>query len=501
MSSLDGLAYGFAIAVTPGNLLAAMLGAVVGTFVGVLPGIGAVGAMALLLTATMGLRAETALIMMAGIYYGAMYGGSTTSILLNVPGEAASVVTALDGYEMAKRGRAGAALAVSAVGSFVAGTLGVVGLMLFAPPLAAFALSLGPPEYFAIALLGLVALSRVSSGSFWKGLLTLVLGLMLATVGMDTVSGMRRYTFGLLELAQGIDLVAVAMGLFGMAEVLTVAERAGGLPQAINVRLRELFPTRSEWRRAWPAILRGTGVGFFIGLIPGPAPLLSTFASYNLERRLGKHRGEFGQGAIEGVAGPESANNAATSAAMIPLLALGIPFAASPALLLAALMIHGVQPGPLLMQQHPDVFWGVVASMYIGNIALLILNLPLVGIWVSMLRIPQPILLGSILLFMFVGTYSLNNSMVDLVTLVVMGVVGYVLRKLDFDVAPVILAMVLGPFMEKAFRQSLYMSSGDVTIFFARPIAGVLWVVLLLLLVLPMIIRRVVGPRGTVTPE
>lgn len=491
MGPLQGLGHGLAVAVTPVNILSALVGALVGTFVGVLPGIGAVGAMALLLTATAQLRPETALIMLAGIYYGAMYGGSTTSILVNVPGEAASVVTALDGYQMAKKGRAGAALAVAAVGSFVAGTLGVVGLMLFAPPLAQFALSFGPPEYFAIGLLGLVALSRVSSGSFWKGLLALVFGLILATVGMDSVSGTRRYTFGSLQLAQGIDLVAVAMGLFGMAEVLVVAERAGGLPEALAVRVRDLFPTRLEWARAFPAILRGTGLGFFIGLIPGPAPLLSSFASYAVERRLSKRREEFGNGAIEGVAGPESANNAATSAAMVPLLALGVPFAASPALLLAALMIHGVQPGPLLMEQHPDVFWGVVASMYIGNLALLILNLPLVGLWVSLLRIPQPILLGSILLFMLVGTYSLNNSVVDLIVLVLMGAVGYVLRKLNFDLAPIILAMVLGPLLEKTFRQSLYMSAGNPVIFVQRPIAAGIWALLLTVVVLPPIVRYV----------
>jgi putative tricarboxylic transport membrane protein len=483
------LAYGLAIAMSPGNLVAGFIGALVGTFVGVLPGIGAVGAMALLLTATVQLRPETALIMLAGIYYGAMYGGSTTSILVNVPGEAAAVITAVDGYQMAKKGRAGAALAVAAVGSFFAGTVGVVGLMLFAPPLAQFALSFGPPEYFAIGLLGLVALSRVSSGSFWKGLLSLTLGLMLATVGMDPVSGMRRYTFGSLGLAQGIDLVAVAMGLFGMAEVLMVAEQAGGLPRAIGVRLLDLLPSRAEWARAIPAILRGTGVGFFVGLIPGPAPLLSSFGSYAVERRVSRHAEEFGKGAIEGVAGPESANNAATSAAMIPMLSLGIPFAASPALLLAALMIHGVQPGPLLMEQHPEVFWGVVASMYIGNVALLILNLPLVGVWVSLLRIPQPILLGSIVLFMLVGTYSLNNSLLDLVVLVVMGALGYVLRKLGFDLAPAILAMVLGPLLEKTFRQSLYMSAGSPAVFFARPIAGGLWVAILLTLLLPPLAR------------
>jgi putative tricarboxylic transport membrane protein len=487
--TFHNLAYGFSVAITPLNLLAAFLGAALGTFVGVLPGIGAVGAMALLLTATVKLQPETALIMLAGIYYGAQYGGTTTSVLLNVPGEPASVVTCLEGYEMAKKGRAGAALAVSAVGSFIGGSLGIIGLMMFAPVLARFALSFGPPEYFALALLGMVALSRVSSGSLWKGLLMLGIGLTLATVGMDTVSGMRRYTFGVLGLAQGIDLVVVAMGLFGMSELLTVAESAGGMPQAIRVKLRDLFPTSAEWKRSFPPILRASGLGFLVGLIPGPAPLISTFASYNMERKLAKNPSEFGHGAIEGVAGPETANNAATSGAMVPLLALGIPFAASPAMLLAGLMIHDVQPGPLLMQEHPQIFWGVVASMYIGNVALLIMNLPLVGFWVSLLRIPQPALLGSILLFMLLGTYSMNNSLLDLVVLLTSGVAGYVLRKMHFGLAPVILGMVLGPMLEENFRQSLYMSGGDPLVFFLRPIAGVLWVALVALIIVPVLLR------------
>jgi putative tricarboxylic transport membrane protein len=491
MNPIEGLTLGFSVALAPTNVLAALLGALIGTFVGVLPGIGAVGAMALLLTATAGVKPEAALIMLAGIYYGAMYGGSTTSILLNVPGEAASVVTAIDGYRMAQKGRAGAALAVAAVGSFLAGTLGLVGLVVFAPPLAEFALSFGPPEYFAIALLGLFTLSRLAGGSLAKGLLVLALGLAVGTIGMEPISGVRRYTFGLVPLAQGIDIVPLAMGLYGMAEVLLVAERAGGLPRVTTVRLRELFPTRAEWRRALPATIRGTGLGFFIGLLPGPAPLLSSFAAYTLERRLSKHGAEFGRGAIEGVAGPESANNAATSGAMVPLLALGIPFAASPALLLAALMIHGVQPGPLLMQERPEVFWGVVASMYVGNLALLILNLPLVGVWVSLLRIPQPLLLASILLLMLVGTYSLNNSTLDLAVLVVSGMVGYALRKLDFDLAPMVLALVLGPVVEKTFRQSLFLGHGNVLIFLQRPIAAALLAVLLVVLAAPMVLARV----------
>jgi putative tricarboxylic transport membrane protein len=485
MSPLEGLQYGFSVALTPTNLIAALLGALLGTFVGVLPGLGPVGAVAILLSATLGLPPETALIALAAIFYGSMYGGSTTAILMNVPGETASVITAVEGYQLSRHGRAGAALAVAAVGSFVAGTLGILGLMLFAPPLAELALSFGPPEYFAIALLGLFALAGFSGGSFWKGLLVLAFGLSLATIGMDSVSGVLRYTFDVVQLAQGIEVVPVAIGLFGMAEVLLVAERLGGLPQVKRLRLRELLPSAAEWRRSVPAIFRGTGLGFLIGLIPGPAHILSTFASYRLERYLTRFPGQFGKGAIEGVAGPETANNAATSGAMVPLMALGLPFAPATALLLAALTMQGVVPGPLMIEERPEVFWGLVASMYVGNIALLVLNLPLIGVWVSLLRVPQPILLATILLFMVVGTYSVNNSLLDLLVLVVSGGVGYVLRKLQFDVAPIILAVVLGPMLEKTLQQTLFMSQGDLLVFMQRPISATLLAALVLLILFP----------------
>lgn len=489
MNPVEGLLYGFSVCLAPANLLAALAGALLGTLVGVLPGLGPIGAMALLLPFSVGLRPETALILLAGLFYGAMYGGSTTSILVNVPGEAASVVTSLEGYKMAKRGRAGAALAVAAVGSFVAGTVGVVGLMVFAPVLAEFALSFGPPEFFSLALLGLFALARISAGSLWKSVVTVSIGLVLGTVGMDYFSGRNRFTFGIVQLGQGIELVPVVMGLFGLAEVLLVAERAGGLPQVIGVGLRELLPTLAEWRRAAPAILRGGGMGFALGLIPGPTAVISTFVSYNVERRVARHPEEFGNGAIEGVAGPEAANNAATSAQMIPLLALGIPFSPVTALLLAALMMQGVRPGPLLMQEHPEIFWGLVASMYVGNLALLVLNLPLVGVWVSFLRIPQSTLLGLITLFILIGCYSVNNSTLDLVVVVASGIVGYFLRKLDFDVMPTVLALVLGPFIEKNLRQSLYASRGDLTVFLERPFSAVMLAALLLVLVAPTVWR------------
>jgi len=485
MSSLDGLLYGFSVCLSVNNLLAVIGGSIIGTLVGVLPGIGPVGAIALLLPITMGMSPETSLIMLAGIYYGSMYGGSTTSILVNVPGEAASVVTCIDGYQMAKKGRAGAALAVSAVGSFIAGTLGLVLLMFFAPLLAEYALSFGPPEYFAIALLGLFALSRITGAPFWQSMLALGFGLAIATVGLDSISFVQRFTFHIIELAQGIDLVPVVMGLFGIAEVLVIAEESSGIPEIVKTRFRELFPTRKEWRRSWGPIFRGSALGFFWGLIPGPSTVLSTFASYKLEKSLSKNPDEFGQGAIEAVAGPESANNAASTGAMVPLLSLGIPFAPAAAMLLAALLIQGVPTGPLLISQRPEIFWGVIASMYIGNVALLILNFPLVGVWTSILKIPQAILIAIILVLTMVGAYAINNSLLDLVVLVFMGILGFFFRKINFDVAPIVVALVLGPMLETKLRESLYMSRGDVSVFFTRPISGAIIAILGIFLVAP----------------
>ena len=491
MDSLQGLAYGFAVALSGPNLLACLFGVLVGTVVGVLPGIGPIGAMALLIPSTFSLGPTTALIMLAGIYYGSMYGGSTTSILVNVPGEAASVVTAIDGYQMARKGRAGAALAVSATGSFVAGSLGIVALMFFAPPLAEMALEFGPPEYFALTLVGLVFLSGIGGGSKLKSFLMVAFGLLLGTVGMEPISGLPRFTLGQLSLAQGVELVPVAMGLYGIGEVLIIAERITGIPEVIKVKFRELFPTADEWKKAFPPMVRGGGIGFFIGLIPGPAAILSTFAAYSLEKKISDRPEEFGKGAVEGVAGPEAANNSATAGAMVPLLALGIPFAPATAMLIGALIIHGVQPGPLLMTQQPEIFWGVVASMYIGNLVLLILNLPLVGVFASILRLPQYLLMGLILLLCLVGTYSVNNSILDLYILIGMGGVGYFLRKLKFDMAPLILALVLGPMMEKTLRQSLFMARGEVWQIIARPIPIVLYSMAVAVIVLPFLYRMV----------
>ena len=471
MGPLEGLAYGFGVALTPANVVACFAGVLIGTIAGVLPGIGPVGAMALLLPSTFALAPATALIMLAGIYYGSMYGGSTTSILVNVPGEAASVVTAIDGYQMAKRGRAGAALSVSAVGSFVAGSLGVVGIVLLAKWLAEQALRFGPPEYFALTVVGLAILSRLSGSSLLVSFLMVGLGLAIGTVGMDPISATARFTFGSVQLSQGMELVPVIMGLYGVAEVLVLAEAGLKRTSVSSVPLRELFPTRTEWRQSsWP-IARGSVVGFLTGLVPGPATVLAAFISYALERRLSRTPERFGKGAIEGVAGPEAANNGATAGAMVPLLSLGIPFSPATAILLGALVIHGIQPGPLLIDTSPEVFWGVVASMYVGNFLLLILNLPLVGVFVSILRLPQYVLSTLVLLLCLVGAFSLNNSPLDLWVLVGMGVVGYGFRKLSVDPAPLIVAVVLGPIMEKTLRQTLFMAHGDWRLLLLRPLS------------------------------
>jgi putative tricarboxylic transport membrane protein len=475
MGPLEGLAYGFSVALLPTNLFACFVGVLVGTIVGVLPGIGPVGAMALLLPSTFAMHPATALIMLAGIYYGAMYGGSTTSILVNVPGEAGSVVTLLDGYQMTRRGRAGAALTIAAVGSFVAGTVGVIGIMLAASWLADVAIQFGPPEYFAITLAGLLLLSRLSGGSILNAFVMVALGLALGTVGMDSISALRRFTFGSVQLAQGIELVPVIMGIYGVAEVLLLAEEGIAKTQ----------------------IARGSVVGFLTGLVPGPAAVLSTFISYTLEKKMSKTPEKFGTGMIEGVAGPEASNNGATAGAMVPLLSLGIPFSPATAILLGALVVHGLQPGPLMISQRPEVFWGFVASMYIGNLMLLILNLPLVGLFVSVLRLPQHILATLVLLLCLVGAFSLSNSFLDLWVLVVFGVFGYALRKLSVDPSPLVVALVLGPMMEKTLRQALFLTQGSVVDLVARPLAGTILILAAGALFGPPLVRLARAKRFT----
>ena len=475
MDTLANLGLGFSVALQPVNLLFCFIGVLVGTFIGVLPGLGPIAAIALLLPLTFKMAPAAAIIMLAGIYYGAMYGGSTTSILVNIPGEAASVVTCLDGYQMARQGRAGPALGIAALGSFIAGTVGLVGVVFFAPLLGAFALGFGPPEYFAITFLGLTLVSYLSRGSILKALLMAVLGLLLGTVGTDPISGQERFSYGSLTLGDGLGLVPIAMGLFGIAEVLdNLGKSLRG--EVYERDIKGLLPNRRDWNESiWP-IIRGSVAGFFIGILPGPSGAMSSFASYAMEKRLSRHPEKFGKGAIEGVAGPESANNSATAGAFIPLLSLGLPSNIVMALFIGALLIHGVQPGPLFMKNYPELFWGVVASMYVGNAMLLVLNLPLIGIWVRLLRVPYVILYPLILLFCLIGVYSINNNVAEIFIMVIAGVAGLVLRRLGFDGAPFLLALVLGPMMESSLRQALLISRGSFGIFFTRPVAAVLMI-------------------------
>src|SRR6201988_4680777 len=472
---------GFSVALRPDVLWYAFLGCVVGTLVGMLPGIGPLAGISILLPITFGLNATNAIVMLAGIYYGSQYGGSTTSILLRIPGEASSVMTCIDGNAMARKGRAGAALCIAAVGSFIAGTFGVLMLTFIAPPLATLALRFGPPEYTALLLLGLIFLAYMSTTSLTRTLIMAVLGLMLGMIGIDPLSGHFRYSFDIPELGDGIGIVPVAVGLFGLGEILsTPSHRVTG--EVIRPKLRELWPNRREWREAGWAIARGTVMGFIIGIIPGSAHIISSFLSYAVEKKISKHPEEFGKGAVAGVAGPESANNAASTGAFVPMLSLGIPTGPVTAVLMAALMVHGVPPGPSLMNDHPHVFWGFVASMYVGNLMLLLLNLPLVGLFVNLLRIPYAYLYPLIIMFCVIGVYEVNDSIVDVWIMLIMGVVGYGLKKFHFDPAPLVLGLVIAPIFEMSLRQSLIMSDGAWLIFLQRPIALTLMVAAVILL-------------------
>jgi putative tricarboxylic transport membrane protein len=469
----DSLWVGFSVALQPGVLWFAFLGCLVGTLVGVLPGIGPLAGISILLPITFGLKPTEAIVMLAGIYYGSQYGGSTTSILLRIPGEASSVMTCIDGNAMARKGRAGAALTIAAVGSFVAGTFGVIVLTLVAPPLANIALKFGPPEYTALLVLGLIFLAYMSTSSLTRTLLMASFGLLLGCIGIDPLSGHFRYAFNIAELGDGIGIVPVAVGLFGLGEILaTPSHRVAG--EVIRPKLRELLPNREEWRQAAMPIGRGTVLGFLIGIIPGSAHIISSFLSYALEKKLSKTPEEFGNGAVAGVAGPESANNAASTGAFVPMLALGIPTGPVTAVLIAALLVHGVPPGPTLVNDHPTVFWGFVASMYVGNLMLLALNLPLVGLFVHLLRIPYAYLYPLIIMFCVIGVYEVNHSIVDVWIMLIMGVVGYALKKFGFDPAPLVLGLVIAPIFEMSLRQSLIMSDGAWLIFLQRPIAATL---------------------------
>jgi putative tricarboxylic transport membrane protein len=492
MDFLGNMIAGFSVALQPTNLMFCFLGCFVGTLIGVLPGIGPVGTMAILLPVTYGINPTTAIIMLAGIYYGAQYGGSTTSILVNIPGEAASVITTLDGYQMARQGRAGPALGIAAFGSFIAGTFGVIGLMLLAPPLVSVALRFGPPEYFSLMILGFVVLTYLAQKSMAKALLTAGVGIILGTAGLDTMTGMPRFTFDVPELLDGIGLAPLAMGLFGISEILLNVEKRIK-QEVITTTIRGLFPTLEDWRRAIGAIFRGTGIGFFLGILPGGGAVLSSFVSYAMEKRISKNPEKFGTGAIEGVAAPEAANNAASQGAFIPLLTLGIPANVVMAILLGALMIHNITPGPMLVKEHPQLFWGVITSMYLGNVMLLVLNLPLIGFWVQLLRVPYSLLFPLILYICLIGAYVINNSVIDLAIMLVFGVVGYLMRKFDYEPAPLVLAYVLTPLLENALRQSLILSGGTFGIFISRPIsAGCLLAALVLLLssLLPILRKR-----------
>jgi putative tricarboxylic transport membrane protein len=482
MNAIDGLLYGLSVVMTYQNLLAAFAGALAGTAIGVLPGLGPVAGIAMLLPVTYSLGPSTGLIMMAGMYYGAQYGGSTTAILINMPGESASVMTCIDGYKLTKKGRAGGVLSIVAIGSFIGGTISVAGVMLFSPMLADFGILFGPAEFFALTAGGLLILSRISGGSLAAGIFPMAIGLVLSTIGEEQVTAQNRFTFGVNDLSQGVELVALVVGLYGLAEIMSVVEALHRQVKPIGVKLRDMLPTRDEMRRSWAPYARGTIVGFIFGLLPGPSATLSSFASYRLEKAVSKYRHEIGEGAIEGVAGPETANNAAATSSMAPLLALGIPFGSITALMLAALMVHGVQPGPLLIANNPEIFWGVIVSMLVGNVMLLILNIPLISVWVSLLRIPNHIFLPMILVLTVIGSYSVRNSMLDVYMLLLLGCIGYVLRKFDFQLAPMVVGLVLGPLIEKHMREALFMNLGDFSVFYSSPIAIGIWALVLFIM-------------------
>jgi len=497
---LGSLGQGFAVALTPQNLLYALIGVTLGTAIGVLPGIGPALTIALLLPVTSRLDPTSAFIMFSGIYYGGMYGGSTSSILVNTPGETASVVTGIEGHQMARRGRDGAALATAAIGSFVAGNVATLALVLFAPIVVVVALLFGPAEYFALMVLAFTTVTGLVGRSVPKATFSLFLGLAIGLVGIDLQTGQARYTLGVLELLDGIEVVNIAVGLFAVGEVFWVASTIKrSKDDVVSVR-GSVWMTPLEWARSWKAWLRGSVLGFSIGSLPAGGAEIPTFLSYNIEKRLSKHKDEWGKGAIEGVAGPEAANNAAAGGALMPLLTLGLPTSATAAIMLVAFQQYGLQPGPLLFQNSGDLVWGLIASLYIGNLMLLVLNLPLIRIWVKLLEIPRPLLYSGILVFATLGVWSLSNSVVDLVTMYVIGVVGYAMRRLDFPIGPTILGVVLGPRIEQELRRALAISQGDPTTFIMRPISLVILLVAVLALFgpqIPMLVSRVRGRSGT----
>jgi TctA family transporter len=493
MELLNNLALGFQTAGTLDNLMYCFIGVVLGTLIGVLPGIGPLATIAMLLPATYKMTdPTTALIMLAGIYYGAQYGGSTTAILVNLPGESSSVVTTLDGYQMARRGRAGPALAIAAIGSFIAGSVATFLLAAFAPPLAEVAFKFGPAEYFALMVLGLIAAVVLAHGSVLKALCMVIFGLLLGMIGTDVNSGVARFSFDVPELSDGIEFVAVAMGMFGFAEIILNLEQKENR-EVFTSKVTNLFPRWDDFKQALPAIIRGTGIGSVLGILPGGGAVLASFSSYAIEKKISKHPEEFGKGAIAGVAGPESANNAGAQTSFIPMLTLGIPTTPVMALMVAAMMIHNIQPGPQVMTSNPKLFWGLIVSMWIGNLMLVILNLPLVGMWVKLLSVPYRIMYPAILLFCCIGAYSINNNVFDVFMTIPFAILGYIFKKLDCEPAPMLLGFVLGKLMEEYLRRAMTISRGDWTVFFTRPLSATLLVIAIILLVivfLPAISRK-----------
>lgn len=492
MDLLSSLSLGFSVITTPENLLFCLTGVLIGTLIGVLPGLGPVATIAMLLPLTFGFKPVSSLIMLSGIYYGAAYGGSTTAILVNLPGEAASIVTCLDGHRMAQQGRAGAALAVAALGSFFAGCVGTLAIALFGPALASFAERFSSPEYFSLMVLGLTSATILAHGSVLKAVAMILLGLFLGLVGVDVSTGVQRFTFNIPELSDGLGFVPIAMGLFGISEIMLSLEK-GQARQILASKISRLWPTKMEFKTAWPAVVRGTFLGSIIGVLPGGGAVLSSFASYTMEKRIAKDPSRFGKGAIEGVAGPESANNAASQTSFIPLLTLGIPSNAVMALMMGAMIIQGIAPGPRVMQEQPELFWGMVASMWVGNLLLVVINLPLIGVWVRLLRVPYRFLFPIILVLCCIGVYSLNNSPFEVVIMMIFGFLGYVFAKTGCEGAPFLLGFILGPLMEENLRRAMMISRGDPMVFLNRPISAVLLAISLLLLlsvILPFVRKK-----------
>ncbi|MDI6809554.1 MAG: tripartite tricarboxylate transporter permease [Candidatus Eisenbacteria bacterium] len=492
MDLFNNLIFGFSVALSIQNLLYCFIGCMVGTLIGVLPGIGPMATIAMLLPLTFNVSPVPAMIMLAGIYYGAMYGGSTTSILVNLPGETASVVTCIDGYQMARQGRAGPALAIAAIGSFFAGCVCTLLIAMFGPPIAEFALKFGSPEYFSLMLMGLVAAAVLAHGDMIKSLAMVVLGLLLGIVGADVNSGVKRFTFGFFELSDGIGVVIIAVGVFAVGEIVSNL----GDPEEREVftsKVKNLFPTKEDLKQSFGAIIRGTGVGAFFGVLPGTTPSIASFSSYMLEKKVAKDPSRFGHGAIQGVAGPESANNADAQCKFIPMLTLGIPASGTMALMLGALMIHGITPGPQVMTQKPDLFWGLIASMWVGNLMLVVLNLPLVGMWVSLLKVPYRMLFPAIMVFCAIGIYSVNNSSFEIYLMVIFGILGIVWRMLECSPVPMMLGFVLGPMVEENLRRALQVSRGDLSVFVTRPISLafiIVTVLILIVMALPAVQKR-----------